>query len=277
VDLLWKEKFDEFYPNRRKETKADAVNRVAIVKGDVVTKNQSIVCLSYVGSGMDYVLCSVQKLGVPKEVAIKYYDWIANRSPYAEAFVSKDAEQIINDAMVVVTSDVDGRIVVGGLMAARAISELHRIPQVWYDLVENGVHENVAFVFAHLLSTDDKCSSIFLKVQGNSNHTAIYRDCESDEYYLNFIHGRHRNHSTLRKENYGYVIQPHWQVEGHPTKLEVVKDFGKWFNNLKVEKVVKGTNPFAPAKSTTRQLNYKDAIKQVAAYLIEGYKGEVND
>jgi hypothetical protein len=279
----WKKEFDKLFPNRRNEEGVDGIrNRVATVKNGVVSENNSIVCFSYIGFGMDYVISSVQKLRVSKEVAVKYYDWLANTSPYAEAFVTKDATQIIDEAMAIVTADVDGRIVVGGLMAARAISELHRIPQVWYDLTEHGVHPNVAFVYAHILSTDENRKSLFLGVKGNSNHTALSVNSleeygtmvGSEGYYLNFMHGIHKKHPPLKEEEYDYVIQSHWNVP-NDTKRTTLTLFRNWFRQLELKSVTNNNNPFSKV-SKTKQLSYDEAIKAVSSYLIDEYKGEFN-
>lgn len=93
---------------------------------------------------------------LPKEVELWYLDWLLNRSPYADAFITKDAEKALETRIVVSSGDHPGNYVGGSIVSLRLLWEHTYAAQAAYDLHKAGVHEDVAFLLGHTVSVERK-------------------------------------------------------------------------------------------------------------------------
>lgn len=93
---------------------------------------------------------------LPKEVEVWYLDWLLNRSPYADAFITKDAEKALETRIVVSSGDHPGNYVGGSIVSLRLLWEHTYAAQAAYDLHKAGVHEDVAFLLGHTVSVERK-------------------------------------------------------------------------------------------------------------------------
>lgn len=89
-----------------------------------------------------------------KEVCLAYYDWVFNRSPYAEWFLTKDATECWEKYSAVVSSDAPGNMMQGALILTRHTWEFPSHIDLWWALVQEGVPENIAFVVCMKSSFD---------------------------------------------------------------------------------------------------------------------------
>jgi len=87
-------------------------------------------------------------LPVPDQYA--YLDWLLNRSPYRNVFVSKSAHLALDRGFIVAKGDSNASHMVGGLVASRRLWEYIGIVGLWARLVEVGVQENLAFFLASI-------------------------------------------------------------------------------------------------------------------------------
>ncbi|SPF82095.1 hypothetical protein [Pseudomonas phage GP100] len=87
---------------------------------------------------------------LPYEAELWFVDYIINRSAYSETFVSKDAEQCLEDQMTISSGDHPANLMVAGLVALRRLWEYTTVVSVAYALVQQGVSEDLAFILGHL-------------------------------------------------------------------------------------------------------------------------------
>lgn len=88
-----------------------------------------------------------------KEVELWFVDYILNRSPYAETFVTKDAEKALEQKYTVSSGDHPGNLMAAGMVALRRLWEYTYVAKATYDLAKAGVNEDLAFLMGHIVAT----------------------------------------------------------------------------------------------------------------------------
>ena len=91
---------------------------------------------------------------VPRDMALKFLDYLINVSPFKTTILSSDPVQVLDDRVIVSYADAPSNALVGGLIASRSLWEFHMVVYIWNALVEYGVPPNIAYPIA-------KCSSGF--------------------------------------------------------------------------------------------------------------------
>lgn len=107
-----------------------------------------------------------------KGTAVKYADYIINRSPFARAFEDKGGRAAVDNG-VLVNVESPAAVVAGGLIALRTMREYRGTLYTFKLLTEAGVSEDAAYVMMHMYSGDGK--DINLSVTG-SHHSVINVD-----------------------------------------------------------------------------------------------------
>lgn len=87
------------------------------------------------------------------EIELWFVDYILNRSPYAETFITKDAAKAIEQEYTVSSGDYPANQVAAGMVALRRLWEYTYVAAAAYALVEAGVNEDLAFLLGHTVST----------------------------------------------------------------------------------------------------------------------------
>ena len=88
-----------------------------------------------------------------EEVELWFIDYILNRSPYAETFITKDAVKAREQRYTVSSGDYPANHVAAGMVALRRLWEYTYVAAATYSLAKAGVNEDLAFLLAHLVST----------------------------------------------------------------------------------------------------------------------------
>lgn len=187
-------------------------------------------------------------LALSDTVRITYLKWLLNESPWASAYVEKDAKQVFDDRIVTINTDIDCRVMGGGCVGFRRLWEYCQIVQTWYDLAIKGVNKNLAYFLAHA-STGTKGDYItwehYAWGHTNLNHVDL-----SKQGLLNFVNGTpvgkvdtyrttgsYKSYSAMFQDGDGPMMSS-WVANNFPYKdAEEV-----------VEVVVK--NPFAASKKS---------------------------
>lgn len=92
---------------------------------------------------------------LPRETELWFVDYILNRSPYAETFISKDAEMALERKFTVSSGDYPANQVAAGLVALRRLWEYTCVAAAAYSLAQAGVNEDLAFLLGHLVNTSN--------------------------------------------------------------------------------------------------------------------------
>ncbi len=202
-------------------------------------------------------------------VAIGYYDWLLNRSPYASAFVTKDARKAHKkDRYVVMDVSVPANLLQGALVATRQTWEHNPVCYTQHKLTQLGVNESVAHLLGCLLRpTRSSPSNLTLSVQG-SGHFHIDVHYMSLEDCIRFTSNKPENLEKPYNQG-GSVVGVH--------KMFLSKDWMKR-DNFSLSKYARQvankagaegekatTNPFAAAK---RKETETVSAEKLAEYVI---------
>lgn len=85
------------------------------------------------------------------EVEVWYLDYILNRSPYADTFITKDAEKALEERLVVSNTEHADSLTGGAIVALRRLWEHVYVARAAYDLVQAGLNEDLAFLLGHCI------------------------------------------------------------------------------------------------------------------------------
>jgi len=120
---------------------------------------------------------------VGDEKALKFLDYLINRSPYAMAFITKDANEALERGMEL---NVDAPYEVFGAAAimTRMLWENYSQLEMWLKLLKEGVSEDMALVGAHIASDGGRL--YYYDALGNA-HKAMYGSNVSKENIENLL------------------------------------------------------------------------------------------
>ena len=158
----------------------------------------------------EYILSSVQRLLVPQADAEMFIEWLVQRSPYQEAFITKDVKDILKYGYVCRT-DLPNTFVAGALIASRFITEnyndwiVERF-KVFKKFIEAGISETEAFLFAHSFGLKTKAGGKWEMEVSNlsSGHAAIDLGNRGLTYAKNFLTANIADKRLTFKERCGY-------------------------------------------------------------------------
>lgn len=123
---------------------------------------------------------------VGHELALTFYEWFLNYSPYAEVCVTKDYHDVVENRGLVLDPNAPAQLFGGAAIATRALTEQYDIGLTWNDLVQAGIHPNLAFMYAHN-SSGGFGHNLLRKRILHGWHVAIHGDIAKS---LNFIWNR---------------------------------------------------------------------------------------
>ena len=168
-----------------------------------------------------------------KEVELWFVDYILNRSPYAETFITKDAKKALEQRYTVSSGDHPSNLVAAGMVALRRLWEYTYVAAAAYSLAKAGVNEDLAFLLGHTVSTGNNphegsatswtgCSSGhcsinpavmgWKNVQNFLNHKVTKPNgllsAGADYGGYDAMYGEHRAESCYKfvKENFPYAL-----------------------------------------------------------------------
>lgn len=136
-----------------------------------------------------------------KKVIDSFLRWLTVKSPYAKVFVTKGGKPNRERGYLVTRCNVPDNLMAGGLFAARMLTEhFGSIVWSWWKLVERGVHPNIAFVYAHLVSCKDH-ENVYIEQW--EYHTPLTGKFD-DAYVENFYRGEMYYTGRLYKDSISY-------------------------------------------------------------------------
>ena len=190
------------------------VNRLAIAYNDGVVKhmestNCSASLRSYGGKGnIDCILSGIMREGEKEEFFIPFINWLTKRSPYADAFISKQASKVGKDKCLIISPNCPSNIMIGGIIAARATYENPHIAKGWMELTNRGVNENLAFMLSHWASFG--AGTVGFR-RSSQNHYAVQANNIDKDYVKAFVTNSPVKTQPTYQEKAGYSnIQNTW-------------------------------------------------------------------
>ena len=215
-----------------------------------------------------------EKEALWEDEALKYLDWLLNRSPYACTFVSKTPEQALFDKFIISSGHHPSNLMAAGLVASRRLWEYPVIARVFCDLVDAGVKEDLAYYLAHIASCAFKQEGIIRWNGSNRGHCSF--DTERFDWHV--LHNWLNNKPT--KLNQNYVDNSNYNGYDAMFGERQSEAVGSWIHkNFPYKGKSKGAaNPFAKALVADRSCDYWDGIKIMAEFqhkIIEKMNEEV--
>lgn len=132
---------------------------------------------------------------------VRFYDWLFNRSPYASAFISKNAEMVVSERVIVADCSVASNLLAGALSAARTPTEFPML-KPYLALVDAGVNEHLAFILSFGVSgRDERCT---FNADYSISHKPFDVDCFSRRSLTNFLNNTPVNLNKPHNVNPGY-------------------------------------------------------------------------
>lgn len=224
----------------------------------------SNVCHNHMNNhGFKYVINGINHTGVgysgnngrflPAEVELWFVDYIINRSPYSETFLSKDAAKCLEDKVTLSSGDHPSNLMVAGLVALRRLWEYSMVARAAYDLAQDGVNEDLAFVLGHLVNVETQVSpdSQTGWTYCHSGHCSIDPSIMSLKVVKNFLDHKPQKLNSLWSEGKGrYDGYDAMYGEGFPAITTYVREnFPYHLYKGAPPPVVASTNPFLAAKA----------------------------
>lgn len=196
-----------------------------------------------------------------EEQSLKFYDWLLNRSPYAEAFVSKDANKTFKeDRYAVMNVSSPANMLQGALVTSRQPWEHWNVVRVFCKLVDKGIDENTAYLFGSMFrESTDKSLTVSLQSGGHFNLDIVnmsVKDC------LAFVENKpHVLTNPFNKGGECMCVHDMFCKEGKSEVGRYARDLVK---KAGAKKGFLQTNPFAAAKRTdTKEVDYDDLASYV--------------
>lgn len=173
-------------------------NRMAVLTSDKIIHASMTNCTAILGgqwmrdqlesqkpTAVLSMLCHTYRQPTPPSHALEFIDWLINHSPWSNGFLSRSAQQVLDDKCFIANPKAPSNILIGGLIASRTLWEYHEVSRAWYELVKRGVNPNLAFLLGHKASFEGSLVSFR---NNNDGHKAVHLD-RGDDYTLNFTKG----------------------------------------------------------------------------------------
>lgn len=142
-----------------------------------------------------------KRCGGAKGWASQYYNWMANKSPFADAFVVKDWKQAFTDGILYKT-DFEAHALMAVMSGVRYIGEFPRIPKAWAEAKKHTDNGMMALLAAHHLHVGE--DGLAHTETHKSNH-AMWNDTyfDAEQHTKNMLEGRllkPKDSGTMRKK-----------------------------------------------------------------------------
>lgn len=197
-----------------------------------------------------------------EDEALLFLDWLLNRSPYSETFITKSAHEALYYKAIISSAHHPSNLMAAGMVASRRLWEYVNIARVWCDLVKAGVHEDLAFYLGHIFSGKfDRTGNVSYGGL-SSAHCSMNPNVMGIEEVKNFL-----NHKVVKpnktyhesKQYHGYDNM--YGMGNGSVRQWIHKNF-PYKPAAKAEKV----NPFAPDDDGLGKCGYDHLIKTTVEF-----------
>ena len=202
----------------------------------------------YTPAKMVDVIYKAKSNPVTSEQALTWYSFILERSVYAPVFAEKSARLSYKRGYFIYNTDVNANLMGACAVAIRMASEKPNIVRQFCDLVNAGADEDISFIVAHSMYSDDKI--VNLNNQGTAHHVPIAPTDMTKESLLRYLKGDmdeygtyavRRRYTTL---NYMFGEERYLGCKGiMPTMIKTWKEQSDKLN-VKDERVALFNHPW---------------------------------
>lgn len=139
-----------------------------------------------------------------EEEAYYFLDWLLNRSPYAETFITKSADEALYYKATISSAFHPSNLMAAGMVASRRLWEYPVIARVMVALSKAGVNEDLAYYLAHLFAGRfDKVGNCSWSAC-SSAHCSIGPEVMDEKALLAFLQHKVKTPNKTYNEHYRY-------------------------------------------------------------------------
>lgn len=248
------------------------MTRIAIVREKNIYLSTTTIChagLRLGGYGREEkgglaVVSALMKPGgdeLYEDEALLYLDWLLNRSPYSEVFITKSPHEALATKMIIADGSKPSNLMAAGLVASRRLWEYSYIARVFCDLAKAGVNEDLAYYLGHISSTSFDTKGNFNWGTYKSGHCSLNPGVFGPKELKNFIDHKpiSLNKPYSESSDYDGYDGMYGTNRGDHIGGWIHKNFPYGDNDKK------GVNPFAAA-GKVKTCSYEHAIKTMAEW-----------
>jgi hypothetical protein len=178
-----------------------------------VEKFNGVQCHSALSSFPVDAICVIGKMLLPndkgedpyysredyKDVQQRFYDWLANRSPYKECFITKG--DVTPRGIYIMNTSIPSNVLMSAIIASRQMWEHTWMMFMWHDLVIAGVYEHLAYLVATVARRDISNNEVVVPLFGvvSDWHTNFGTEITRNTSAKNFLEN---NWGTKVNEDY---------------------------------------------------------------------------
>ena len=188
--------------------------------------------------------------------ALKFWDYLVNRSPFKDVFLTKDVTDIKHNGALIDVSK-PANVVLAAMSLGRFPFEYLSVFNSWVGLVDKGVSEDDAVFLCHVFKKDE--ADRWYREPLSSNHSAFSLGSSSNKVYLSWVEGKPSYEEISFKEKGGYQVgtiqKTYYDIKGglfsgmKPDKTIKVDLWGR----LQEKKVFSSTDAFVKAWTKERK------------------------
>lgn len=208
---------------------------------------------------------------LPKETELWFVEYILNRSPYADTFITKDPVRALERGFTISSGDHPGNLVGAGVVALRRLWEHVYVAQSAYDLHKAGVPEDLAFLIGHAIQVESKIKPDSVTSWSNNLnwHTSVDIGLMSFKFVKNFFEHKlvtPNDHYVNGGRYNGYSNMYGYSYEGNLSSYITGNFPYHLYKGDKAPVAVVGTNPFIAAKKALEKAEPKVRNEHTAPY-----------
>lgn len=129
---------------------------------------------------------------IDKESAVRYYDWLINHSPWKEAYLTKDPEEVF-DLGTVYDTDLPANFIISAASALREVWEKNSMIKGRLALVEEGfTHEAAVFISALIYCSKGWKDGFKFNYRCWDGHSPFYYTNTTYDGMINFFKGEYK-------------------------------------------------------------------------------------
>lgn len=200
-----------------------------------------------------------------RDIRASYVNWLVNQSPYADAFLVKDVEWLLDHEVFVATANAPADVMAAGLVQSRRLHEYTHIAEITARLIQAGMNGNLANLISYCVQSVE--GDNFYWADFGTEHWALSPALMSKEMVERYVNG-----DTSLADDEPYASSK--TFIGNWKKMFGKKE-SKWLGNeckLIMSSFGKGSaayvNPFAASK-VTQQQSTPEKLSALYEYALE--------
>lgn len=197
-----------------------------------------------------------------REELIHYYDFLLNRSPWADMYLHKSSAEAVKNKCLTVRTDRPGNLVQGALIATRHTWEYSSNVKLFCRLtMEYGCDEHVSYILAFMMSYNMGSEMVAMAGMENDHLSFSPYDMAAQGYEAFLSHTPLVTTNLYNEGGRPEGVKAAWSGEGQKLRDQFLKLFQS-FGTTK-----KSFNPFVKARPTNQEDVRRMSVAEAASFV----------